>query len=224
MANQITGNTKGSLSIGITFELSIPKPDPIGDHPFIITNSLGEMADGTFTYVELNSNFFLKVVWNKNIPLNWKQNDTYRIVTSGVVGSIPKGSIFTSFPLYISPPEPTALDIDLAKAVLSLKEYFTTVDITIPSGNVYNPATGKTTSTSTMVKEVKISPPAPYSKSLENGSGVLNNDLNCLVLASDLTPNRAMKLFFDNTQFNIVTIKPIVTGEYVVAYELQLRT
>lgn len=92
--------------------------------------------------------------------------------------------------------------------------------------STYDPATGQTTETTTDYA-VKTEPPQPYEQRYIDGQLIQTGDMRLLVAATDPgltdTPDLEWKALMDGDTWQIVTIRPIWSGEQVAAYELQTR-
>lgn len=85
--------------------------------------------------------------------------------------------------------------------------------------------TGKVTE-SISAKNVRITPPEPFSVGLIDGTLVEAGDMSTLVAAEGLAASPVAnrdRLVFADEAWQIVSIDPIYSGELAAAYRLQLR-
>ena len=90
----------------------------------------------------------------------------------------------------------------------------------------YNPATGKTTESSTVNHTWKASPPLEYSDRYIDGDFIRVNDCRIFVADSGITftPEKGMKVTMaDSTAYDIIRVKRHDSGALTCAWELQLR-
>lgn len=89
----------------------------------------------------------------------------------------------------------------------------------------YDPTTGATTYGAATNTVVKGSPPGPYERRFVDGDVVRLSDARTIVAAKNLTftPTIGIKVSFDSTDWQVVSARPMYSGEQVAAWELQLR-
>jgi hypothetical protein len=120
----------------------------------------------------------------------------------------------------------TALDTKLVpKALALINKFGTNATFTVSIGGTYSPATGKVSGTSTEDKIQKVSPPSRFDKSLVDGELIKATDLLVVLAASGLTftPEQSMKVTLDTRVYTIVDVWPVMSGDKVAIYKLQLR-
>lgn len=87
----------------------------------------------------------------------------------------------------------------------------------------YDPATGKNT-TSNSDTTVKITPPNPYAQNRIDGTLIQIGDQMIMMSSnSGIEPQLSDKFIISGKTWQIVMVKPIVSGEQTAAYEIQLR-
>jgi len=87
----------------------------------------------------------------------------------------------------------------------------------------YDPATGKNT-TSNSDTTVKITPPNPYAQSRIDGTLIQQGDQMIMMSSnSGIVPTLSDKFVISGQTWQVVQVKPIVSGEQTAAYEIQLR-
>lgn len=103
--------------------------------------------------------------------------------------------------------QPTALDDRLIPKVLTIIERLGT-EVTI--NDTY---------------AVKSTPPYPYSRAFVNGDTIRAEDVLVYLAAQDIPvmPDRGQRVTFDGTNWTVVEVRKILSGQYVVLYALQLR-
>jgi hypothetical protein len=83
--------------------------------------------------------------------------------------------------------------------------------------------TGKNT-TSNSDTTVKITPPNPYSQSRIDNTLIQQGDQMVMMSSnSGIVPQLSDKFVINGQTWQVVNVKPIVSGEETAAYELQLR-
>lgn len=90
---------------------------------------------------------------------------------------------------------------------------------------VFNPATGKTTDTSTTFT-VNMSPPNPYTKGRINGTVIQSSDLWAYIPASapsGAPDGKTDEITLSGVKHKVVSVKPVYSGQQVAMYEVQLR-
>jgi hypothetical protein len=88
----------------------------------------------------------------------------------------------------------------------------------------FDPATRKNT-VSRKNTTVKMKPPEPYNVNRINGTTIQAGDLTTMISGEALTfvPTTNDLIAYLGTDWQIVTVSPIVSGDSTAAYELQLR-
>jgi hypothetical protein len=87
----------------------------------------------------------------------------------------------------------------------------------------YDPATGKNT-TSNSDTTVKITPPNPYDQRRIDNTLIQQGDMMIMMSSnSGIVPTLSDKFVIGAGTWQVVNIKPIVSGEQTAAYEIQLR-
>jgi hypothetical protein len=87
----------------------------------------------------------------------------------------------------------------------------------------FDPVTGKNT-TSNSDTTVKITPPNPYSQNRIDGTLIQQGDQMIMMSSnSGIVPQLSDKFVISGGTWQVVNVKPIVSGEQTAAYELQLR-
>tara|TARA_R110000823_G_scaffold304377_1_gene426054 strand:- start:808 stop:1176 length:369 start_codon:yes stop_codon:yes gene_type:complete len=120
----------------------------------------------------------------------------------------------------------TTLDTTLLAKVAEIADtYGKSVVFQSVGSSSYNPATGKTTESSITNYTVKVTPPAPYSRTLVDGDLIQTMDVGLLLPAKDLsfTPALGMQVTIDGEVLDIVSMSPLYSGTSVCAYDIQLR-
>lgn len=90
--------------------------------------------------------------------------------------------------------------------------------------STFNVATGKNTVTPTDYSVV-VTPPQPIEKRFINGTTVLEGDAVCMIAraAISVVPVAGNFILLDGVPWQIITQRPVYSGELVAAYELQIR-
>jgi hypothetical protein len=120
---------------------------------------------------------------------------------------------------------PTELDIKLIPKVLEIIQRFGFSVTLITPAQSYSVATGATTTTTTS-QTAYITPPEPYERKYVDGTSILAADLRTYMAASGLSgePKPNAKITISGRSYTIIPpVKPIMTGEQIALYELQLR-
>ena len=124
----------------------------------------------------------------------------------------------------------TLLDTPLRKTVKTIIDLLG-ADATLTRnddliGTGYDPTTGVEPSTEDVEYSVKMTPPEPFSIKDVDGTLVKQEDLTTLLAAKGLaiTPSKHTdKLTFNGTQYVIMGVDPIHSGQQVAAWQLHLR-
>lgn len=87
----------------------------------------------------------------------------------------------------------------------------------------YDPATGKNTVSNTDTT-VKITPPNPYDQRRIDNTLIQQGDMMIMMSSnSGIVPQLSDKFVINSQTWQIVNVKPIVSGEQTAAYDIQLR-
>lgn len=87
----------------------------------------------------------------------------------------------------------------------------------------FNVDTGKSTASNSDTT-VKITPPNPYSQSRIDDTLIKQGDQMIMMSSnSGIVPQLSDKFIIGGATWQVVFIKPIVSGEQTAAYEIQLR-
>lgn len=119
----------------------------------------------------------------------------------------------------------TALDTKfLPKVYAAINKYGVSATFTVQSGNTYDPTTGAAVITSTTVV-VKATPPAAYNRKLVDGNLIRVSDAYTLIAGQGLTftPVQGQLVTLSGIAWTVLVVTPLLSGDSVAAYQLQLR-
>lgn len=119
---------------------------------------------------------------------------------------------------------PGALDSVFRPLAVQLINAFGTTATWIKTAETFSATTGQTTRTETTYSVV-VSPPEPYDTRRVDGSVIQVGDATCLLQGAALsfTPEIGDLITILSTRWQVIGVNPIVSGEQIAAYELQLR-
>lgn len=111
------------------------------------------------------------------------------------------------------------------KALAMVAEFGKTVTFTVKSLTPYNPLTGGVGEGIPITHSVKVSPPDQYDKRLVDGDIVKQADLKVLLPPTTLFTPAVDSTFvdIDGSEFRVIGVKPVYSGELIAIFELQLR-
>jgi len=136
------------------------------------------------------------------------------------------GSLVRATPTDLSSRTETELDEELIPEVLSMiNEFGYTAIFTTYSSETHDPTTSDVTKSGGDSTTRKISPPRGFNPRLIDGENIRSGDQLFLVAASGLpfTPYTGMLVTFGTQKWRMITIWPILSGEFVAAYKVQIR-
>ena len=120
----------------------------------------------------------------------------------------------------------TALDTKLIPKIATLiAARGMTVVFEVDGVSGYDPATGTGTKTVKIRHSLKVSPPETFSQRYVDGETILMGDANILLPAQSLafTPKPGILVELLGQDWLIINVSPIMTGEQIGAYQLQIR-
>lgn len=119
----------------------------------------------------------------------------------------------------------TTLDTKfLPKVYAAINKYGISASFTVQSANTYDPTTGQAVlTTSTVV--VKATPPAAYSRKLVDGNLIRVSDTYTIIAGQGLsfTPVQGQLVTLSGISWTVLVVTPLLSGDSVAAYQLQLR-
>jgi hypothetical protein len=112
----------------------------------------------------------------------------------------------------------------LPKVYAAINKYGISATFTVQSSNTYDPTTGAAVLTTTTVV-VKATPPAAYDRKLVDGSLIRVSDAYTIIAGQGLSfpPVQGQLVTIAGNAWTVLVVTPLISGDSVAAYQLQLR-
>lgn len=100
-----------------------------------------------------------------------------------------------------------------------------TADFVTPASKSYDATTGVTTFMSPAINTATVSPPLMYERKYIDDTTIQDGDAQLILAAQGLTftPTLKHEVHFDSTEWQIVSLRPVYSGEQIAVYMLQVR-